>query len=280
MTQPSADLPANRLIELDGDQLRAALLEVLDEVDRFCRVEGIAYFLYAGTLLGAVRNKGFIPWDDDIDVMMSRDDFDRFCARFPTDGRYRLVSAATQRSFPYASAKVSLAGTLVVEEVDLDERDRFGISVDVLPFDVVPDQRWLFRVQVAVAWLVRACLLLKVVQATTNRTRKVRAMLAVSRRLLLPVPVHRLVAARTAIASVFRNRRTQHVSMLIASVPWRVPTSWIHPMSEIEFEGRVMPAPGDTDRFLRAVYGDYMTPPSEADRVPPHLAVAYRVSDE
>ena len=262
---------------MSADEVRAALLSILEELDAFCRAEGIAYQLYAGTLLGAVRHHGFIPWDDDADVMMARDDYERFLATFAPRGDLVLVTRTARPSYPYASARVARSDTVVVEEVDIDPADRFGVSVDVLPYDTVSDHRWVFRLHVWVAWAVRAVLLLKVVQPTANRSRAVRAMLRVTRTLLRPVPVGRLTGSRERIAVLWRGRRTEHVSMLIAGVPWRVRRDVVEPAEEIAFEGRSFPGPHDPHRLLAAVYGpDYMTPPPGAADRSPHLAVAYR----
>jgi lipopolysaccharide cholinephosphotransferase len=259
------------------EEVRGLLERILHEVDEFCRENAIPYYLYAGTLLGAVRHGGFIPWDDDLDIMMARPDFERFCAQFPSRPDLELVTRHTHRSYPYASAKVASTDTEVVEEVDLAARDRFGVAVDVLPFDRVPDHAGLSRVQVWLAWAVRAALLLKVVQPTANRSVAERALLRVTRLVLRPLPVPLLVAARERIATLWRSRRSDHVSMLIASVPWRVPTSMIEPPSQIEFEGRPFPAPHDSHGLLTAVYGaDYMQPPQDAAGRAPHLATAYR----
>ena len=265
------------LTELSGAEVRDVLFSILEELDSFCESEGIPYYLYAGTLLGAVRHHGFIPWDDDVDVMMEREDFARFCATFPEDDRLELVTRATRPSYPYASAKISRHDTLVVEEVDIDPAERFGISVDVLPFDTVSDRPWLFRLHVGLAWFVRAVLLLRVVQPTSSRSWPVRAMLMVTRTLLRPLSVATLTGARERIATLSRGRDTGHVSMLIASVPWRVPREVVLPASAIEFEGRSFPGPRDPHGLLSAVYGaDYMTPPPGMIDRPPHLATAYR----
>ncbi len=267
------------LTPIEGDELRSMLLEMLVSVDTFCRELGIAYYLYAGTLLGAARHHGFIPWDDDIDVMMAREDYERFCAEFPTTGPLTLVTRTSHPSLPYACAKVSKAGTLVIEEVDLDEADRFGVSVDVLPFDPVSDNARVFRAHVALAWLVRGILLLKVVQGSASRPLVTRLILAVTRRVLGVVPVEALTGARERIAMLWRRRRSSHVSMLIASAPWRVPQDWITPASSVEFEGRLFPAPANTDGLLTAVYGDYLRPPPASAQKPPHRASAYRLEE-
>lgn len=276
---PSASAPFSAISPspLSADEVRGILLDLLVVVDRFCRERGIEYYLYAGTLLGAVRHGGFIPWDDDVDIMMSRTHYERFCKEFEGGDTEYLVSSADFRTYPYASAKVSRVGTLVVEEVDIDEEDRFGVSVDVLPFDPVSDSRLLYRFHVALAWLVRAVLLLKVVKGSRNRPLRTRLMLAITRCVLRPIPVSVLTGGRAWVASLWRSRETQHVGMLIAGVPWRVARSCIEPPCAVEFEGRTFPGPANLDAFLTAVYGDYMTPPEQSARVAPHLATAYRL---
>ena len=70
----------------DLREIQLRLLDILTDVDRFCRSEGLRYSIAYGTLLGAVRHKGFIPWDDDVDILMPRPDFERFIASYGQDG--------------------------------------------------------------------------------------------------------------------------------------------------------------------------------------------------
>ena len=89
---------------------------VMDVIDNFCRHNGIRYFITAGTLIGALRHKGYIPWDDDIDVVILRDDYDRFIDMFKNfSDRYKVYSTKTDRNCHYAYAKVYDAATIFVE---------------------------------------------------------------------------------------------------------------------------------------------------------------------
>lgn len=258
-------------------ELQETLLAILEEIDRICQAESISYFLYAGTLLGAMRHQGFIPWDDDIDVMMSRDEFERFCDRFPSSSEFELFTHRARRTFPYASAKVSRTGTLVVEEVDIAPDDRFGVSVDVFPFDSISDNSLLYRAHVGVMWVVRAILLLKVVQPASDRPYFQRALLRMTRPALRWVSVETLTDARDAVARLWRYRRSESVAMLVAGRPWRVSRAVIEPGTTLAFEGRRFPSPSNPSALLATQYGDYMKLPPAHKRRPPHRSVAYRI---
>ena len=81
------------MVQLTKPQIHSVLLEILKEVDSFCKEKGLRYSMAYGTLLGAVRHKGFIPWDDDIDILMPRPDFERFVTEFGKEpgARYRCL---------------------------------------------------------------------------------------------------------------------------------------------------------------------------------------------
>ena len=105
---------------MDAETLRKVHMvekEILDEVVRVCDKNNISYFLMAGTLLGAVRHKGFIPWDDDIDVGMTYDNFKRFIEIAPRElnDKYFLQTWKNDNEYPFAAAKVRKKGTLFAE---------------------------------------------------------------------------------------------------------------------------------------------------------------------
>ncbi|MDI9550374.1 MAG: LicD family protein [Bacteroidales bacterium] len=129
---------------IDRRQIQLTLLEILKDVDAFCRASGIRYSLAYGTLLGAVRHKGFIPWDDDIDLLMPRPDFERFLATYGKEpgARYQCLFNARGKKINFVNffAKVHDTKTLSIES-RMRKSHRFGLSIDLFPVDGKPDDR-------------------------------------------------------------------------------------------------------------------------------------------
>lgn len=128
--------------EVKFSEYREMLLNILVDVDDFCQTNNIAYYLDSGTLIGAVRHKGFIPWDDDIDLVMPREDYEVFVDKYVSDSCYVL----TNREYPdyyYQFAKVVQRHTKLVE-TGVPIIDRLGVNIDIFPIDGLPNKK-LFR---------------------------------------------------------------------------------------------------------------------------------------
>lgn len=118
--------------------LQQKIIGNLEAVDRVCREHGLRYYLWAGTMLGAVRHKGFIPWDDDMDICMPRPDYEQLISHWREwlPKPYEVISPETDPSYPYPFAKIEDASTTVLERPDFKFLE--GVYIDVFPIDGAP----------------------------------------------------------------------------------------------------------------------------------------------
>ena len=140
--------------EAELSQLQQALYQTLAEVDRICKKHGIRYFVTGGTAVGAYFWGKILPWDDDVDVGMMRPDYERFAriAQKELGDRFFLQTPDTEPHTPFFFMKVRMNGSRFSESTFKDIKMHQGIYVDIFPFDKVPRQRWLGRLQY---WLVQ-----------------------------------------------------------------------------------------------------------------------------
>lgn len=123
-------------------RLHDVQVQMLKDVLRVCDKYSIPCFLIYGTAIGAVRHGGFIPWDDDIDVGMLREDFDKFCEIFPRElyHDYELLTPLIDNRYACTVCHVQKKGTTFISEVSKDLKCHLGIFMDIFPFDGVPDR--------------------------------------------------------------------------------------------------------------------------------------------
>ena len=262
--------------------------EVLKFIDKICRKQGLTYFLMYGSLIGAIRDEGIIPWDDDIDVMMPRPDYDKliaYCGKhekeiFP----FKLFENTLVPAYPHPIARMSD----MRYKIDFDNEKDYGIGlfVDVYPLDGVGND--LKKASKLVRKSYHNCSLCFLTSrkklGMDNTTSKVR--------LAVKVPAYiwaNILGNKHYIdkANRFCNTHSYVGSKYVSGVaqPWREKSgenkniyekSWFEPI-EVTFEDGVFTIPKDYDKILRMGYGDYMTPLPEDQRQTHHTYNAYRV---
>lgn len=238
-----------------------ALSILLQEFDRVCRKLNITYFLFAGTLLGAVRHKGFIPWDDDLDVLMPRQDYRRLLAEAPAilDQRFFLQGEFSQH-FPMFFSKLRLNGTTCLEKYfPKDPLVHQGVYMDIFPCD----NGWNSKAGRLLQFACSKVVIAKGLYAEGYDTDSTLKKLFMTLCRLLPGRVfHRIVLGpkntKKYVHCYLGGARKMGKSTF--------PASWFAKGTELSFENGTYAVPEGYDNVLKVLYGDYMTIPPEADR--------------
>lgn len=235
-------------------------LEILGEIDRLCELHGIRYFADSGTLLGAVRHGGFIPWDDDIDLAMLRRDYDRFrkIAEKELDGRFFCQSGYNDRGFYGGMLHIRMNGTTAILKRNLPHAAfHQGIFVDIFPLDGVIRSRPLAALQ---SFCKRA---LNVIMWRKNCACE-KAVLWKRALLFLPVrlPQKVLFALFEWVCAWRRAEKSDFLDTVsYFGTGGKRRASCYAVTQRLPFCGTHIPVPGEYGEILRAVYGDdYMTP--------------------
>ena len=244
--------------------LRACQLKqlgILQEIDRICHKHHIQYWLDGGTLLGAVRHQGFIPWDDDIDIAMTDHDLQRFCAVSPAELPPHLF-LQTPHTDPTAKepiVKIRDLNSLYIEASDtFDVPYQKGLFVDIFPFQPCPAlPRWALS---------------KIARGISRSYSILHRKHYYSLRSAIEWPWFTLrYYSYTLIWKILNLRRphTHHCNHPIHNgCGMYHRTDTIFPLTTIQFEGQTFPAPHDTHRYLSDQYGDYTTiPPADRRQV-------------
>ena len=256
-------------------QLQLNLLEMLIEIDRICRKYGIKYSLDGGTLLGAVRHGGFIPWDDDIDVIMRREEYRKFykaCRKELDKKRFFQQEYRTDPHYRWGYEKLRRLDTVFVRLGQEHLKNRGGIFVDIFVVDNVPDGFFIRRLHLFACYVIRKLLYaqLGMKNADSLFFRKWYGLL------YRVVPRDAVFRLRNRIAYRCSRKRTElvrHMTYPYVRSRYGMPGDCFDEMMDMQFEGYTFRAFCKYDKYLSALYGDYMKlPPKEKQKA--HLDVS------
>lgn len=248
---------------------------ILGELDRVCRKLDIPYAVYGGTAIGAVRHKGFIPWDDDVDVCMARPDYERFLSEAPSElgEEFAIANSRTNEDFPCVYSFLTLKGTLCIPEFYKDSPYRKPLSIDIFPFDNVADNPADYRRQARSTWIWGRLMFLR---ATPSPYLALEGW----KRALVLAACHvahwglRLLHVRATwiqerwerAARCYEGQKCSRIADFCDRDPlkWAVSYDDIFPALDVPFEDITVKLPRHYDKMLTQGYGDYMTlPPVE-----------------
>ena len=246
------------------NELQKIQLSMLKDFDAVCQRLRISYQLFSGTALGAVRHKGFIPWDDDIDVVMLREDYERFfdSASKELDSNKYYVQREFSEHWPMFFSKLRLNGTTYIEKYHShDARIHQGIYIDIFPCDNLSDSRLMQKLQYIASKIVIAKSLYARGYETNSTVKKCFMQFC---RILPTEPFKRLCIRRNDSSSLKVHTFFGGGKKFERSIFFR---EWFEQSVKMRFEDSEFPVSAHYDEMLRVMYGDYMIMPTLEQRV-------------
>ncbi len=252
------------------EQVQRYETEILDEIHRVCRKNHLRYSLAYGTLIGAVRHQGFIPWDDDIDLMMPRKDYEKLLRiwKKEADPRYIIQSYRTDYDYTNNFAKVRKDHTTFIQdEGELQKRYHRGIFVDIFPADRLAPG--------AISEKIQYCACAVNLLFSRGYTSGDEGWRGKAEKAMLRIPRYLQIALRDWSEKIMvrwnrRSKKKYFCACTIQNCSIYYPADMFDTLKRIPFGGRKYYSVVDTDAFLRPDYGDYMQLPPVEERVWKH----------
>ncbi|SFT77154.1 lipopolysaccharide cholinephosphotransferase [Selenomonas sp. GACV-9] len=262
--------------ELSMQEIKDIQIQIMDEVVKYCDENNIKYWLDSGTMLGAIRHKGYIPWDDDIDIGMLREDYDRFIHTFNEKSKSKYILDCVEINpmcrFPFA--KVFDCNTVLYEE-DI----KLSVNIDVFVFDNAPKNiihfKWMcFKRNVFNR--LNACQYGNGVRVKN----KIKYYIYKAMRPLLNLFPKNYFARKVVenSRSCMRNK-SDYIGDFTSVSNALLKKEYVKELVKVDFENKKYNVPSEYDCWLKKVYGNYMEFPPEEERVGKHKITAYRKYD-
>lgn len=247
-------------------------IAILKDIDAFCREYSINYFLAFGTLIGAVRHKGFIPWDDDIDIAMPRPDYDKFILLF-NDKVQNLKVIAPEIDLNYYAPYANVYDTrTVLEEKGTSHLGlELGVKIDIFPIDGVPANIYIYDI---VSYIMRFYNYILYIKRRCNNE----SFAFKVKKIICSPFSYRFIQKRIIkLATRFSYEKSDYVDHFVYSAYHgkRFKKEALISFVPLEFEKEKYFCPTGYDEYLRTIYGDYMKLPTVEKQIPHHNFTAY-----
>lgn len=262
--------------KISKQEIKKISLEILTHIDKFCREHNIKYFINYGTLLGAVRHKGFIPWDDDIDISMTRENYDKFIKLYKQNtSKYKIISLEYTENYYNNFIKIEDTETVIKFENTMKTYNS-GIFIDIFPIDYFNDYR-IIKYSYILESLKFICSGKKeYIIYKNNKLKNIyRLFLWYTLRLINPRVFAILIEK---LIKKYQTNNPTFAAFIISSNKDKdiLPLNTGEELIELEFENKKFFAPKNYDEILSGIYGEYMTPPPVAEQVDHNFEAYYK----
>lgn len=262
--------------ELSLDESRKIMIDMLEEIDEYCRNNNIQYFLTGGTLLGAIRHNGFIPWDDDIDIALKRNDYEKLINDFKSSsGNVEILCYKNKKNYIWPAAKVVNNKTVLIENGI--EKAKIGIFLDMFPLDYINGDYEFAKSFVRKVLMWKNILTLKYLKISNRRPLYKNIIIIVSKLFYL-IPDKLIIKKIDSLSQTYAG---QHESKYLCnfSGAWGVreivKSEAFDKSIDHVFENRIFKIPYEYDYILQKIYGNYMELPPEEKRASTHSFKVY-----
>ena len=267
--------------EIDLEELRKIQLEILDDINEFCKKNKINYWIDCGTLLGAVRHSGYIPWDDDIDIGMLREDYDKFLKTYNKDNkRYKLMASELDKDYYFQFGKVVDTKTVLYEP---DEKTgiKGAVYVDVFVYDNAPDDEDKLKKQFDKRDLYNKFRIAQLFPNNYDKSSFKKKILRLFLNIYLKfLPKNYYTKKCIENSKKYMNKNTKRVGNFTSAKRMTGDKKIFNSFVELPFEKKNDPAPIGYKDWLKAFYGDYMKLPPKEKQVSEHVFQAYYIGED
>lgn len=265
---------------ITDDNIKEIELSILKYIDLQCKKYNLRYYLGYGTLLGAVRHQGFIPWDDDIDIWMPREDYDKFISLENSleNSKFKILSPLNNSDYYYGFAKLVSRNTEPQEIGFLPIKD-YGVYVDIFPLDNIATEHPFLHF--IAKYIIMARIASCNIKPWLNLTHKKKAILFRFIGIIGTLLGFRRTAKLTdKIAKIDKGKTNKRVGVFVESIGEHniFATEYFASTIQLKFEGIYFNAPKEYRKCLTQLYGDYMQLPPENRRISGHsFKACYRL---
>lgn len=241
--------------ELNTSRIQLIVLDMLTQMDRICKKNNLKYYLAYGSVLGAVRHKGFIPWDDDIDIIVDIDSYKVFCdaIRREIGDDYKLYSIDQDLAYDSLKARISPKNNY-----------HHLIHIDIFPIVGVPKSAAGRRLFSKICYIIYRAYFVKKVNVNVNykENKRKRIITSIVKLLLKTIPASFLKLVFDKLSTLYPIQESDTFYNICGSYGYKelIPKEYLGEPMLIEFEGLTLPVPEKWDAYLTHLYGDYMTP--------------------